>query len=328
MPVQITIIGLGQIGASMGLALAAHKNAVLRVGHDKKLDVEREALQKGVADKMEHNLPSAVRDAKLVVLCLPVSQVRETLEFIAPDLKEGTVVLDTSPIKAGVQKWAKEILPDGIYYVGLAPALNPEFLHDLGVGLTAARADLFARSIFFVDAPSGAGEEAVTLAMDFVRLLGAEPVLADLTESDGLMSTVHLLPQLVAASLLNATIDQPGWPDARKVAGRAYAVATSGLSHQDEVDLLRMSALHNRAGVVHALDVIIAALRGLRDDIEKEDDEGVALRLESALKGRQRWLGERLAADWSNQKKGEMPELPSMSERLFGGFLTKKKRGK
>ena len=38
MPVQITIIGLGQIGASMGLALAAHKDAILRVGHDKKLE--------------------------------------------------------------------------------------------------------------------------------------------------------------------------------------------------------------------------------------------------------------------------------------------------
>jgi prephenate dehydrogenase len=328
MPVQITIIGLGQIGASMGLALAAHKNSILRVGHDIKHEVERDALQKGVADKMEHNLPSAVRDAKLVVLCIPVSQVRETLEFIAPDLQEGAVVLDTLPIKAGVQKWAKEILPDGRYYVGLAPALNPEFLHDFEIGLSAARADLFSRGLFLVDAPPSAPEEAVVLAMDFVRLLGAEPVLADPIESDGFMSTVHLLPQLVAASLLNATVDQPGWQDARKVAGRAYAVATSSLAHQDEIDSLRMSALQNRAGVVHALDVTIAALRGLRDDIEKEDDEGVALRLESALQARKRWLGERLAADWANAGRNQMPEIPSMSERLFGGMFAKKNRGK
>jgi prephenate dehydrogenase len=325
MPVQITIIGLGQIGASMGLALVAHKDAVLRVGHDKKREVEREALQKGVADKMEHNLPSAVRDAKLVVLSIPVSQVRETLEFIAPDLKEGAVVLDTSPIKAGVQKWAKEILPDGRYYVGLAPAFNPESLHELGVGLTAAKPDLFSKGLFLVDVPAGVPEDAVMLAMNFVRLLGAEPVLADMAESDGLMSTVHLLPQLVAASLLNATLDQPGWLDARKVAGRAYAMATSGLAYQDEIDSLRMSVLQNRTSVVHALDVTLAALRALRDDIENENDEGVALRLESALKGRQRWLGERLAADWGNTERNEIPDFPSLSERMFGGFLSKKK---
>jgi len=113
MPAQITIIGLGQIGASMGLALAAHREIILRVGHDKNKEVEREALKKGAVDKAEHNLPTAVRDARLVVLCLPMSQVRETLKIIAPDLAEGTVVMDTSPVKAVVAKWAKEILPEG-----------------------------------------------------------------------------------------------------------------------------------------------------------------------------------------------------------------------
>jgi len=328
MPVQITIIGLGQIGASMGLALAAHKDAILRVGHDKKSEVERDALKRGAADKMEHNLPRAVQDAKVVVLCIPVSQVRETLEFIAPDLKEGAVVLDIVPIKADVQKWAKKFLPEGCYYVGLVPAINPEFLHDFQIGLTAAQPDLFARSVFLVDAPYGTPESAVVTAMDFVRLLGAEVVLADPTESDGLMSTTHLLPQLVAASLLNATIDQPGWQDARKVAGRAYATVTAGLAYQDEIDSLRLSALHNRAGVVHALDVTIAALRGLRDDLENENDDGVALRLESALLGRQRWLEERMSADWVKSTRNEIPDVPSLSERLLGGLFVKKPRGK
>ena len=328
MPIQITIIGLGQIGASMGLALATHKNSILRVGHDKKPDVEREASQKGVADKMEHNLPNAVRDAKLVVLCIPHSQMRETLELIAPDLKKGTVVLDTTPIKAGVQKWAKEILPDGCHYVGLVPAINPEALHDFQFGLTAAQPDLFSNGIFLVDAPHGTPEEAVTLVIDFVRLLGAKALLADPIESDGLMSTTHLLPQLVAASLLNATIDQPGWQDARKMAGRAYATVTAGLAYQDEIDSLRLSALHNRASVVHALDVTIAALRGLRDDIENENDDGVALRLESALQGRKRWLSERMSADWAKSQETEISDVPSFSERLFGGFFVKKPRDK
>lgn len=328
MPTQITIIGLGQIGASMGLALAAHKESILRIGHDLKREVEQEALQKGVADKMEHNLPAAVRNAKLVVLAIPASKVKETLEFIAPDLQEGAVVLDTSPIKAGVQKWAKETLPDGRYLVGLAPALNPELLHEFGIGLTSARADLFSKGLFLIAAPSVVPEEAVTLSMDFVRLLGAEPMLADPFESDGLMSTVHLLPQLVAASLLNATLDQPGWQDARRVAGRPYAVATSGMAYQDELDSLRMSAMQNRVGIVHALDVTIAALRGLRDDIDHGNEDGLATRLESALKGRQRWLGERLMANWENSDQDGIRDIPSMSERLFGGFFTKKNRGK
>jgi prephenate dehydrogenase len=269
-----------------------------------------------------------VRDAKLVVLCIPVSQVRETLEFIAPDLKKGTLVLDTTPIKADVQKWAKEILPEGCHFVGLVPAINPEFMHDFQSGLTAARPDLFSNGLFLIDAAYGTPEEAVITAIDFVRLLGAEVVLADPMESDGLMSAAHILPQLVAASLLNATIDQPGWQDARKMAGRAYATVTAGLAYQDEIDSLRLSALHNRAGVVHALDVTLAALRGLRDDIENGNDDGIAIRLESALEGRKRWLSERMSSDWSKSKQTEARDLPSFSERLFGGMFFKKTRGK
>ncbi len=327
MPTQITFIGLGQIGASMGLALAAYKESILRVGHDKRSEVERDALKKGAADKVEHNLPRAVQDANAVVLSIPVSQVRETLEFIAPDLKEGTVVLDTAPIKADVQKWAKEILPEGCHYVGLVPAINPEYLYDFHPTPTTPQPDLFSKGLFLVDAPRGTPEKAVILAMDFVRLLGAEALLADPIESDGLMSTTHILPQLLSAALLNATIDQPGWLDARKVAGSAYATVTAGLAYQDEIASLQMSALQNRASVVHALDVTLAALRGLRDDIENEDVEGVALRLESALKGRNRWLNERMSADWSKPAEVDMADIPTLSERIFGGLIPKK-RGK
>jgi prephenate dehydrogenase len=328
MTVQITIIGLGQIGASMGLSLSDHKESILRVGHDKKIEVEREALKMGAFDKVEHNLQAAVKEAQLVVLAIPFSQVHETLEFIAADLKPGTVVLDTSPVKSEIKKSAKEVLSSGCYYVGLAPALNPDALHNLRFGLDAARPDLFANSLFLVDVPSGTPEKAVVLSIDFIRLLGAEPLLTDLGESDGLMSTTHLLPQLVAASLLNATIDQPGWQEARKVAGRAYAAVTAGLAYQDEIDSLRMSVMHNRANMVRSLDVTIAALKGLRDDIEKGDDDGIAARLESALEGRQRWLSERMAADWKNEMRSESFAVPSFSERLFGSMFEKRSQKK
>ena len=161
MPVQITIIGLGQTGASIGMALAQHKNTLSTVGHDIELAVERAAEKKGAVEKTEHNLPKAVKDARIVLLALPVHQVRETLEFIARDLMDGTVVVDTTPVKSEVAKWAQNILPEGCYYVGLVPTIGPDFLHETGTGLDSARADLFSKSIFLVDAPPGAPGEAV-----------------------------------------------------------------------------------------------------------------------------------------------------------------------
>ena len=72
MPVQMTIIGLGQVGASIGMALAQHKNIISTVGHDIELAVERAALKKGAVEKTEHNLPRAIKDAHIVLLALPV----------------------------------------------------------------------------------------------------------------------------------------------------------------------------------------------------------------------------------------------------------------
>lgn len=327
MSVKITIIGLGQVGGSIGLALAQQKNSVSLVGHDREMGVERAAQKKGAVEKTEHNLPRAVQDAQMIILALPVHQVRKTLEFIAPDLMDGAIVVDTSPIKSEVAKWAKEILPEGRYYVGLVPTIGPEFLHDTKTGLDSARADLFSKSIFMLDAAAGAPAEVVKLVMDLVSLLGATVMLTDIVESDGLMASVYLLPQLVSAALLNATVDQPGWREGRKLAGCAYLAATSALMVQDDPDALRMSSLHNRGNVIHSLDVMIASLHALRDDIEKGDDESVKARLQAAHEGRESWLNERISANWDDMKK-EPADYPSLGEKLLGGLIGRRPKKK
>jgi prephenate dehydrogenase len=289
------------------------------VGHDKELAVERAAEKKGAVDKTQHNLPRAVQDARIVVLSLPISEIRETLEFIKPDLQDGTVVFDTAPVKAEVAKWTREYLPEGCYYIGLVPAISAEFLRDEGTGLDSARPDLFSKSIFLVDAPSGTPGEAVELASNFVALLGAAPMLTDILESDGITASTYVLPQLASAALLNATVDQPGWKDARKIASRAYSAATSGVGF-DDLKSLQMLALQDRTSIVHALDVMIAALRGLRDDIERGNESGVRDRLETAREGRETWMNERLSANWAEMQK-QPADYPSLNERLFGSLM-------
>ena len=324
MPVQITIIGLGQVGASIGLALAAHKDEVFCVGHDKEFLVERAAQQKGAVDKTEHNLPKAVQDARLVLLALPVHQVRETLEFIAPDLMKGTVVVDTSPIKSEVANWAKDILPEGCFYVGLVPTIAAEFLRESGTGLDSAKADLFKNSIFLVDAPFGTPSAALQLVTNFVSFIGATIMIADIVESDGLMASAYLLPQLVSAALLNATMNQPGWEEARKVAERAYHASTSIM---DDPETLQMLSLHNRENVMRVLNAMISSLVELRDDIENGNVEAVKAHLQAAHKGREEWLNDRFSATWAD-KKAPALEKTSLKERLLGSVLGRSQKDK
>ena len=325
MTVQITIVGLGQVGASAGLALAEHKSLLHRVGHDKDPGIAKQAQKMGAVDDVKFNLPSAVREAKIVLLSLPAHEMRSTMEIIAPDLPEGAVVLDTAPVKEAVAQWAQEILPEGRYYVGLAPAVNPAHLHRSEMGVETATADFFNNGLISLNALPGVPEEAVKLATDLIHLLGATPVYGDTVETDGLMASTHLVPQLLAVAMLNAIVDQPGWNDARKLAGRPFALLTSAAAYQDGFESLTEAALLNQKNVTRVLDTVIGVLSGLRQDIAEGDREGVSERIEQALISRERWLTERLSAKWTEGEKPDLSEIPSVWERMLVGSRKKRK---
>jgi len=318
MPTKITMIGLGQTGKAMGLALATHRQAILRIGHDLRPEQERAALQHGAVDKAEHHLPAAARGARIIALALPAAAVRETLEYISQDVEDGAVILDTSPIKVAAAEWARQILPKSCGYVGLTPALNPLCLHE-----TIARADLFTNAACLVAPAPHAPEGAVRAALDFVSLLGARPLLTDIHEADGLTAATHLLPQILSAALTQATANQPGWADARKVASRVYSEVSGGISQHDDADSLALAARLN----LPAMQILLAraqeALNQIESDLAAEDESALRKRIGSAREENLRWLGERLNDDWS--AAGERPAPASLLSRLLNG-LTKKKK--
>ena len=330
MTTQITILGLGQIGASIGLALKENAS-IFRVGHDKNAALEKAAVSIGVVNEAR-KLPEAVRNADVVLLCLPLAEMRVTLMNIAPHLKENAVVMDTAPVKSGMMHWVKEFIPEGRFYLGLVPSLAPDSFASSESGLNAARPDLFKHTIMAVDTPPGTPLELEQLAVDLAKLLGAKAMLTDVAESDGLMTSVHLLPQLTAAALLDATIDGPGWMDARKLAGRPFAGVTGGLAYYDDPASLKEAVLASRFSVVHALDVLMAALKGLRDDIENGDEKNVAERLDQAFASRERWLDERTAAEWLEEGGAaiELPDAATQFRHIFFGssVIDRKKKKK
>lgn len=320
MPIQMTIVGLGQIGASIGLALAGRSELLQRTGHDRELRVARQAERMGAVDKVAINLISAVREADLVILALPMDQVRDTLAAIAQDLKDGAVVMDTSPVKEAVAAWAGELLPSGRHYVGLTPVINPAHLQDTEVGLEAARADLFKDGVMAIVAPPRTASGAIELAADLAALLGAAPMFADLAEVDSLMAAVHILPHLVGAALLDVTYNQPGWQEARKLAGRPYADVTGLVSHLEKPAALQSAALLGRENVLRVLDGVIADLEDLRAEIARQDIASLQARFERARQGRETWWQQRSQGNWSAEETRSPVEAPTAGE-IFGRFI-------
>jgi len=319
MPVQITIIGLNRVGASIGLALAKIKDQAVRIGNDRDPAVARAAEKMGAVDKTIINLPSAVRDADVVVLALPVDEIRATMEVIVQDLKPGSVVIDTSPVKGKVMEWVTELFTDNDrYFVSLTPSLNPAYLLETRDDAEGAHADLFKNGLVFITSQPGIDESAITLATNLVQILGGVALFADSYETDGLIAYSHLLPGLVSAALVNATIDQPGWREARKIAGPSYAQTTESVMHYEENKELGQSAMYNADNIVRMLDFVLAELRQMRDAVAEGDDEVLKERLEHAQDGRSLWLQQRRTADWEPKVQQHIPTGSEMIGRLFG----------
>ena len=321
MTVQITIIGTGQVGTSMGLALAEHQDLFLRLGHDKDFKVASRAKDMGAFDRVERNLPRSVSGAQIVVLALPLDQIQETFRFIAQDLQDNTVVMDTAPIKGPVLSWASELLPNTCHYIGLAPAVNPAYLDSPERGVEAAHADLFKNGLMAILSSPGVPAEAIKLATDFTHLLGAGHLFIDPVELDSMMAATHLLPQLVAAALLNSTVDQPGWLDARKLAGQPYADATRAVTHAAEAQSLSSEAIEARQHLVRQISALVDKLLELREHLSENEADKLIQELSHASHGREQWLNERSSANWNLAENAARVELPT-SGQVFARLFT------
>ena len=122
---RITIVGMGPVGTSIGLALKQAKldNTEI-VGTSAERSDLTKASKMGAVDNAIPNLRSAVEGAKLVVLDVSITDTRELLDVLGTILDNGAVITDTGTTKVRVTEWAEESLPKGISFVGGNPLMK------------------------------------------------------------------------------------------------------------------------------------------------------------------------------------------------------------
>jgi len=316
---RVSIVGLGLIGASLGLALRGTETVSGVVGHDPDRKAIEQAKRLGAVDRTEWNLISACEKSDLVILATPLAALQPTLEALGPHLKPGAVVMDTASLKGPVLAWAKEFLPEGVHFIGG----NPIVVVPPGAppGTEAARADLFREGLFCLVPAPGVDERAVQMASNLVALLGAKPLFIDAAEHDGLLAAVEHLPVLLSLALLEMTIDQPTWRELRKMAGTPFELATH-LSAADPGTYGTLSVA-NRENLLRWIDAVASSLASVRETLAESDAETLTRRFAEAAKERDLWLQERATGTWVESEPPEMPERLGLMQLLFGSFLSR-----
>lgn len=310
---QISIIGMGLIGASAGLALRRHGDKVIVVGHDKAPGLASQAKSKGAVNRTHWNLINAVSDADRIILALPASDIRASLEAIAEDLKPGCIIVDTAPVKAQVMQWAKELLPESVHLVGGHPIVLVENVDPAG-----AQADLFDEKFFCLTPDGQTDTTAVRLAADLVEALGAKAFFLDAVEHDGLVAAVEHLPLLVAGALMTATSRSSSWQDMRKLASSQFYSSTLTMAEDGQEAVSALAA--NRDQALRWIDLFIEELGQWQRHLADADDEELTDLFDKGLGAGRRWVNAYTTGDWEREDapKVEMPNTGDFMRSLVG----------
>ncbi len=284
---KVTIIGLGLIGGSMGLALkrAQPKNTEI-CGYDDNQEVMVRAHKAKVVDTIATSIQHAVQDANVVIVCTPIVTIRKVFREMAPSLQRGTVVTDTASTKSDVLRWADEELPKTVYFVGGHPMAGKE-----KQGLHYAEAELFDGKPYVVVPAVDAAQGAVNQVVALAQVVGAEPRFLDADEHDSYAAAISHLPLLTSVALFNLAKGSNAWPELAGMSGPGFRDLTRLASGEPEMshDIF----LTNRENVLHWLNRYIGELQKLADQIDdREDTESLFKSLTDTQMSRDKFLEE------------------------------------
>jgi prephenate dehydrogenase len=321
MTTQITIIGLGQIGTSIGLALAEEKERVFRCGHDPDSRLMKKAEKSGGFDKTFYRLTEAVKDADVVILALPTDLISDTLSLISSELKEDAIVIDTSVSRKGAFEWAKKFLPDSRRFISMIPAIHANYLHGMTEEQLEAHADLFNGNSIIVASEFDTEPLAIQTATELASLIKGKVFYTDPLEADGILAQVEMLPKLSAAALVHTLTDQPAWSDGRRMASRSFMRQGSISQLFDEQEFFGIGALINKENVLRSIDQLILSLQEIKDYLSEDDEEGLKLYLKEAREAYDNWMEGRTSGDWDADKHHDNMPREKLSERILGSWV-------
>lgn len=279
---RVALLGLGLMGASLGLALRTSRLAQAVIGYDADPDAAERARARDAVDAVAPSPAAAVSGADLVVIAAPVLATRSLLESIAPHLAPAAVVTDLGSTKAEVVAWAEALLPRPGSFLGGHPMVGSE-----RSGAAAADPALYRGGLWCLTPTARTTPRTVARLAALVERLGARPLLLDAARHDAAAAAVSHLPLLAATALTLVAASHPEWELAQAMAAGGFRDTTRVASGDGR--MARDICLTNAQPILDCLDRYLAALHALRDQLAARDS-GIEASFVAAQRARDAWL--------------------------------------
>ncbi|NBR85406.1 MAG: prephenate dehydrogenase/arogenate dehydrogenase family protein [Proteobacteria bacterium] len=282
---KVTLVGVGLLGGSLGLALKQRRLAGRVEGYVRREASIAECERLGVVDRATTDLLAAVREADLVVFCTPIAQMRSLAEQCVPALKAGALVTDVGSVKGSVVAELEPIFSKaGALFIGSHPMAGAE-----KTGPAAARPDLFERAVCVVTPGAKTPVKLVKLIEEFWAAVGGRTLRLTPDQHDSLVARSSHLPHVVAAELANYVLS-PAHPKEQP------ALCATGFRDTTRIaagspEMWRDIALANRKHLARSLGVFIEDLQEFQRAVESGDAKAMDEFFETAKHRRDQWVG-------------------------------------
>ncbi len=276
---NVAIVGVGLIGASIGLALRERKLAKRVVGIGRRQSSLRVARQMGAVDTTTINLARGVADCPLIFVCTPVGQIPEHIRQVADHCPEGSLITDVGSTKRVIVESVDGKLPRGCRFLGGHPIAGGE-----RSGPAYARADLFEGRITVLTPTKNTRAEDFDTLWELWARLGAVVVRMSPEEHDHALAITSHLPHLVASALAGMMPEH-----LMRFVGTGFLDTTRIAAGSPE--LWRDIFLQNRTNLQEALRLFQAKLAQFAQALAKNDAQTIQALLEEGKRHRDALAG-------------------------------------
>ena len=199
---RVALIGLGLIASSMCHAMRRAGLADEIVGYAKSAESRDIAHEIGLCDQICDSAAETVKDADLVVLCVPVGAMGAVAREIGPSLKPGCTVSDVGSVKRTVIEAVAPFIPDGVHFIPAHPLAGTE--HS---GPRSGFAELFDDRYTIIVPVDGSDRAATTQLTSLWQGMGALVEEMDPEHHDRVLAVTSHTPHLIAYTMVGVADD-------------------------------------------------------------------------------------------------------------------------
>lgn len=263
------IVGLGQIGGSIGLDLVAGRVVGEVIGYDRKKAEVAAARRRHGVDSVAPSLSDGVKEADLVILAVPINRIIELLPTICRELRDDSAILDVGSTKSAIMQSASRT-GARLNFVGGHPIAGNE-----GRGFDSARKGQFANATFVLVPSRSVTTRWMITIRQLVKKIGASPLVLTAREHDRMAALTIGLPYSLSLALMALAARAGGGdPKLWKMVGGSFRGATRVSASSP--DLILQMFLSNGPHLVAAIDRMTKRLSGIRNAVAQRDERALS----------------------------------------------------